>query len=277
LRHARHDASTSKAPIMIRSPLMTVMTDAVIKASRNLKRDFGEVENLQVSLKGPGDFVSQADRKAERTIYEMLDKARPGYGFVMEESGIIEGSDKSHRWHIDPLDGTSNFLHGIPHFAISVGLEREGQMVAGVVLDVIKDEMFVAERGKGAYVNNRRLRVSGRREAAGMLIGTGIPHVGKPGHPQFLKELAAVMPKFQNVRRMGAAALDIAYVAAGRLDGFWERGLNSWDFAAGIALVREAGGTCLSLDGHADPLQSRDILCANEAAERLLRETLAKA
>jgi myo-inositol-1(or 4)-monophosphatase len=277
LRHARHDASTSKAPIMIRSPLMTVMTDAVIKASRNLKRDFGEVENLQVSLKGPGDFVSQADRKAERTIYEMLDKARPGYGFVMEESGIIEGSDKSHRWHIDPLDGTSNFLHGIPHFAISVGLEREGQMVAGVVLDVIKDEMFVAERGKGAYVNNRRLRVSGRREAAGMLIGTGIPHVGKPGHPQFLRELAAVMPKFQNVRRMGAAALDIAYVAAGRLDGFWERGLNSWDFAAGIALVREAGGTCLSLDGHADPLQSRDILCANEAAERLLRETLAKA
>jgi myo-inositol-1(or 4)-monophosphatase len=277
LRHARHGASTSKAPIMIRSPLMTVMTDAVIKASRNLKRDFGEVENLQVSLKGPGDFVSQADRKAERTIYEMLDKARPGYGFVMEESGIIEGSDKSHRWHIDPLDGTSNFLHGIPHFAISVGLEREGQMVAGVVLDVIKDEMFIAERGKGAYVNNRRLRVSGRREAAGMLIGTGIPHVGKPGHPQFLRELAAVMPKFQNVRRMGAAALDIAYVAAGRLDGFWERGLNSWDFAAGIALVREAGGTCLSLDGHADPLQSRDILCANEAAERLLRETLAKA
>lgn len=277
MHHARYDASTSKAPIMIRSPLMTVMTDAVIKASRNLKRDFGEVENLQVSLKGPGDFVSQADRKAEKTIYEMLDKARPGYGFVMEESGVIEGSDKSHRWHIDPLDGTSNFLHGIPHFAISVGLEREGQMVAGVVLDVIKDEMFVAERGKGAYVNNRRLRVSGRREAAGMLIGTGIPHVGKPGHPQFLKELAAVMPKFQNVRRMGAAALDIAYVAAGRLDGFWERGLNSWDFAAGIALVREAGGTFLSLDGHADPLQSRDILCANEAAERLLRETLAKA
>ncbi len=277
MHHARYDASISKAPIMIRSPLMTVMTDAVIKASRNLKRDFGEVENLQVSLKGPGDFVSQADRKAEKTIYEMLDKARPGYGFVMEESGVIEGSDKSHRWHIDPLDGTSNFLHGIPHFAISVGLEREGQMVAGVVLDVIKDEMFVAERGKGAYVNNRRLRVSGRREAAGMLIGTGIPHVGKPGHPQFLKELAAVMPKFQNVRRMGAAALDIAYVAAGRLDGFWERGLNSWDFAAGIALVREAGGTFLSLDGHADPLQSRDILCANEAAERLLRETLAKA
>ncbi|MCO4055769.1 MAG: inositol monophosphatase [Bosea sp.] len=262
---------------MIRSPLMTVMTDAVIKASRNLKRDFGEVENLQVSLKGPGDFVSQADRKAEKTIYEALDKARPGYGFVMEESGVVEGPDKSHRWHIDPLDGTANFLHGIPHFCISVALERDGQMVAGVVLDVIKDEMFVAERGKGAFVNNRRLRVSGRREAAGMLIGTGIPHIGKPGHALFIKELGSVMSRFQNVRRMGAAALDMAYVAAGRLDAFWERGLNSWDVAAGIVLVREAGGTVLSLDGHADLAQAKDILCANEAGERLLREALAKA
>lgn len=255
---------------------MTVMTDAVIKASRNLKRDFGEVENLQVSMKGPGDFVSQADKKAEKTIYEMLDKARPGYGFVMEESGVVEGSDKSHRWHIDPLDGTSNFLHGIPHFAISVGLERDGVMVAGVVLDVIKDEMFVAERGKGAFVNNRRLRVSGRREATGMLIGCGVPHVGKAGHGVFLKELAAVMPRFQNVRCMGSAALDIAYVAAGRLDALWHRGLNSWDFAAGIALVREAGGTFISLDGKADLIQAKDILCANEAAERLLKDTLTK-
>jgi myo-inositol-1(or 4)-monophosphatase len=262
---------------MIRSPLMTVMTDAVIKASRTLKRDFGEVENLQVSMKGPGDFVSAADRKAEKTIHEMLDKARPGYGFVMEESGVIEGSDKSHRWHVDPLDGTSNFLHGIPHFAISVGLEREGQIVAGVVLDVIKDEMFMAERGKGAFLNNRRLRVSGRREASGMLIGCGVPHVGKPGHAQFIKELGAVMPRFQNVRRMGSAALDIAYVAAGRLDAYWERGLNSWDFAAGICLMREAGGTFVSLDGKADLTLAKDILCANEAAERLLRETLAKA
>ena len=175
------------------------------------------------------------------------------------------------------LDGTSNFLHGIPHFAISVGLERDGQMVAGVVLDVIKDEMFVAERGKGAFLNNRRLRVSGRREASGMLIGCGVPHVGKPGHAQFIKELGAVMPRFQNVRRMGSAALDIAYVAAGRLDAYWERGLNSWDFAAGIALMREAGGIFVSLDGKADLTLSEDILCANEAAERLLRETLAKA
>jgi myo-inositol-1(or 4)-monophosphatase len=261
---------------MIRSPLMTVMTDAVIKASRSLKRDFGEVENLQVSLKGPGDFVSQADRKAEKILHEALEKARPGYGFVMEEAGVVEGTDKSHRWHIDPLDGTANFLHGVPHFAVSVGLEREGQIVAGVVYDVIKDEMFIAERGKGAFVNNRRLRVSGRREAAGMLIGTGIPHIGKPGHPLFLKELGAVMSRFQNVRRMGAASLDVAYVAAGRLDAFWERGLQSWDFAAGICLIREAGGTFLSLDGHTDLMQAKDVLCANEAAERLLKEALAK-
>ncbi len=259
---------------MIRSPLMTVMTDAVIKASRSLKRDFGEVENLQVSLKGPGDFVSAADRKAEKTIYEALDKARPGYGFVMEESGVIEGADKSHRWHVDPLDGTSNFLHGLPHFAVSVALEREGQMVAGVVYDVIKDEMFVAERGKGAFVNNRRLRVSGRREPAGMLIGTGIPHIGKPGHPEFIRELAGVMPRFQNVRRMGSAALDIAYVAAGRLDAFWERGLNSWDFAAGIVLIREAGGVFGALDGHADLALARDVICGNEVAEKALRDAL---
>jgi myo-inositol-1(or 4)-monophosphatase len=259
---------------MIRSPLMTVMTDAVIKASRNLKRDFGEVEALQVSMKGPGDFVSAADRKAEKTIFEALEKARPGYGYVMEETGVVEGSDKSHRWHIDPLDGTANFLHGIPHFCISVGLERDGVLVAGVILDVIKDEMFIAERGKGAFLNNRRLRVSGRREPSLMLIGTGVPHIGKPGHPQFLKEMAAVMPRFQNVRRMGAAALDIAYVAAGRLDAFWERGLNSWDFAAGVAIVREAGGTFGALDGPTDVTLAKDVICGNEVAEKALREAL---
>jgi myo-inositol-1(or 4)-monophosphatase len=262
---------------MIRSPLMTVMTDAVIKASRGLKRDFGEVENLQVSLKGPGDFVSAADRRAEKTIYEALDKARPGYGFVMEESGVIEGPDKSHRWHIDPLDGTANFVHGLPHFAISVALEREGTFVAGIVYDVIKDEMFIAERGKGAFVNNRRLRVSGRREPSQMLVGTGIPHIGKPGHPRFLTELAAVMPRFQNVRRIGAAALDIAYVAAGRLDAFWERGLNSWDFAAGVVLVREAGGIFGALDGHDDLSLARDVICGNEVAEKALRDVVSKA
>lgn len=259
---------------MIRSPIMSVMTDAVTKASRSLKRDFGEVENLQVSLKGPGDFVSKADKAAEKVIFQALEKARPGYGYVMEETGVVEGPDKSHRWHIDPLDGTSNFVHAVPHFAISLALEREGQLVAGVVYDVIKDEMFMAEKGKGAFVNNRRLRVSARREPTLMLIGTGIPHIGKPKHPLFLKELGQVMARFQNVRRMGSAALDIAYVAAGRFDAFWERGLNTWDFAAGAVLVREAGGTFGTLDGHADVLQASDVLCGTEPAEKTLRDAL---
>ncbi len=259
---------------MIRSPLMTVMTDAVTKAARSLVRDFGEVENLQVSLKGPGDFVTAADRKAEKLLFEALSKARPGYGFVMEEQGVIAGTDGSHRWHIDPLDGTANFLHAIPHFAVSVGLEREGQIIAGVVYDVIKDEMFVAEKGKGAFVNNRRLRVSARRDPSRMLIGTGVPHIGKPGHARFLAELGSVMARFQNVRRMGAAALDLAWVAAGRLDAYWERGLNSWDVAAGIVLVREAGGTVNALDGHADLTQARELICGNEAGLRELEAAL---
>ena len=259
---------------MIRSPLITIMTDAAQKAARNLKRDFNEVENLQVSMKGPGDFVSKADQKAEETIHAVLEKARPGYGFKMEEGGRIEGSDTSHTWHIDPLDGTTNFLHGIPHWAISIALERDGQFVAGVVYDPIKDEMFVAERGKGAYVNNRRMRVSGRREATQMLIGTGVPHLGKPGHGLFLRELAAVMPRFVNVRRSGSAALDIAYVAAGRFDAFWERGLNTWDFAGAAVLVREAGGLCGTLEKSDDLTRATDIICGNEAADRELRAAL---
>jgi myo-inositol-1(or 4)-monophosphatase len=173
---------------MIRSPLMTVMTDAVMKASRSLKRDFGEVENLQVSRKGPGDFVSVADRKAEKILREALERARPGYGLVMEEGGIVEGTDRSHRWHIDPLDGTTNFLHGLPQFAISVGLERDGQVVAGVVYDPAKDELFIAERGQGAYLNNRRIRVAARTDMHEALIGCGLPHIGKGDHGLFLRE-----------------------------------------------------------------------------------------
>ena len=172
---------------MIRSPLMTVMTDAVMKASRSLKRDFGEVENLQVSRKGPGDFVSAADRKAEQILRESLEKSRPGYGFVMEEGGVIEGTDTSHRWHIDPLDGTTNFLHGLPQFAISVGLERDGQIVAGVIYDPAKDELFIAERGKGAYLNNRRIRVAARGDLADAVVACGLPHIGKGDHGLFLR------------------------------------------------------------------------------------------
>ncbi len=261
---------------MISSPLMTVMVDAARKAARGLRRDFGEVENLQVSRKGPGDFVSAADRKAEEVLREALMKARPGYGLVMEENGIVEGTDKSHTWHIDPLDGTSNFLHGVPHFAVSVGLEREGQIVAGVIFDPIKDELFVAERGKGAYLNNRRLRVSGRQDMADALVGYGTPYLGRGSHPRLLRELGAVMAVAGGTRRMGSAALDLAYVACGRLDAYWERDLQTYDFAAGVILVREAGGYVTSADGAAEPLAPRSVACGNEGLHRELVAILKK-
>jgi len=256
---------------------MNVMTAAVIKAGRGLKRDLGEVENLQVSAKGPGDFVSLADKKAEKVLFEELAKARPGYGFVMEESGKVEGPDKTHIWHIDPLDGTTNFLHGIPHFAISVALEREGQIVAGVIYNPANDAMYVAEKGQGAWGENRRLRVAGRREMSQALIGCGVPHLGKSReHPRFKAELAEVMATAVNVRRMGAAALDLAYIAAGRYDGFWERGLNSWDIAAGVLLIREAGGYVTDCAGRDTFLESGDICCGNEAIHKQLLELLAR-
>jgi myo-inositol-1(or 4)-monophosphatase len=259
---------------MIRSPLMTVMTDAVIKAARSLKRDFGEVENLQVSRKGPADFVSAADRKAEGILREALEKARPGYGFVLEEAGAVAGTDPAHRWHIDPLDGTTNFLHGLPQFCISVGLEREGQMVAGVIYDPIKDEMFIAERGKGAFLNNRRLRVAARREMADAVVICGLPHLGRPQHPRFLKELSSVMAVSAGLRRLGAAALDMAYVAAGRADAYWERDLWSWDMAAGIVILREAGAIVSDCDGGSDPLAARSLCCGNEFIQRELLRLL---
>lgn len=260
---------------MIRSALMNVMTAAAIKAGRGLKRDFGEVGNLQVSVKGPGDFVSAADRRAEKTLFEELSKARPGYGFVMEESGRVEGADKTHTWIIDPLDGTTNFLHGLPIFGISIALEREGQLVAGLVYNPADDEMYVAERGQGAWLNNRRLRVAARRDLADSLVATGIPHLGKAKeHPRFKQELSAVMAKVGNVRRLGAAALDLAYVAAGRYDAYWERSLQTWDMAAGIVLVREAGGFVSDLHGGADMLERGDILAGNEAMVRGLSDLL---
>ena len=261
---------------MISSPLMTVMVDAVRKAARGLKRDFGEIENLQVSRKGPGNFVSAADRKAEETLRDALMKARPGYGLVLEEEGKVEGQDKSHTWHVDPLDGTTNFLHGIPHFAISVGLEREGQIVAGVIYDPVKDELFVAERGKGAYLNNRRLRVSGRQDMADALVGYGTPYLGRGSHPRLLRELGAVMAVAGGTRRMGSAALDMAYVACGRLDAYWERDLQTYDFAAGVILVREAGGFVSSADGAAEPLAPRSVAAGNEGLHRELVAILKK-
>jgi myo-inositol-1(or 4)-monophosphatase len=260
---------------MIRSALMNVMTAAALKAGRGLKRDFGEVENLQVSVKGPGDFVSAADKRAEKTVFEELSRARPGYGFVMEEAGRVEGSDKTHTWHIDPLDGTTNFLHSIPIFAVSIALEREGQLIAGVVYNPAVDDLFVAERGQGAYFNNRRLRVSARKQFADAIIGCGIPHLGKrDGHAAFLAEAATLMGRVSNLRRLGAAALDLCYVAAGRYDGYWERDLKSWDMAAGIVVVREAGGLVTDCAGGHDMLDNGSICAGNEAIQPQLLDVV---
>jgi myo-inositol-1(or 4)-monophosphatase len=236
----------------LRSANITVMIQAVHKAARHLVRDFGEVENLQVSIKGPGDFVSAADRRAEQILRGELGRARPTFGFLLEESGVIAGEDREQRWVVDPLDGTSNFLHGLPHFAISVALERRGELIAGVVYDPIKDELFCAEKGAGAYLNDRRLRVSGRSDLASCLIGTGIPVLDWPGRQGFAGQLERLSGEVAGIRRLGTASLDLAYVAAGRLDGFWEFGLKPWDVAAGIVLVREAGGLVGRLEGEGD-------------------------
>ncbi|MBX6324070.1 MAG: inositol monophosphatase, partial [Rhodospirillaceae bacterium] len=246
-----------------RSAVINVMARSADRAARSLKRDFGEVEQLQVSVKGPGDFVSNADTRAERVLREELHRARPGYGLLMEESGAEPGTDGRHRWIVDPLDGTTNFLHGVPHFAISIGLEQDGEIVAGVVYDPLKDEMFWAEKGVGAYLNDRRLRVSGRRQLSQALIATGTPFGERGDRARFLSELDAVMAATAGVRRLGAAALDLAYVAAGRFDGFWEWGLQPWDVAAGLLLVREAGGYVSEVDGGSDLLGGRSTLAAN--------------
>ena len=254
-----------------RTALYNVMERAVRKAARSLIHDFGEVENLQVSMKGPGDFVSTADHQAERILKTELAKARPGYGFLLEEGGETQGDGK-HRWIIDPLDGTTNFLHGIPHFCISVALERDGNLAAGMIYDPMKDELFHAEQGQGAFVNDRRLRVSARPHLADSVIGTGIPFRERGNHPHYLKLLESVMGNTAGVRRMGAAALDLAYVAAGRFDGFFEIGLSPWDMAAGILIVREAGGTVTDMNGGRDMLNTGHILASNTR----LAEPLAK-
>src|SRR5690348_14463741 len=248
----------------VRSPIINVMAGAALKAARGLIRDFGEVEQLQVSVKGPGEFVSTADLRAERTLKAELGRARPGYGLLFEEGGETAGSDPHHRWIVDPLDGTTNFLHGIPHFAISIALERDREIVAGLVYEPTRDEMFWAEKGAGAYLNDRRLRVSARRQLAEAVIGTGIPYRDRGDQPAYLATLARVMAATSGVRRMGAAALDLAYVAAGRFDGFWEFGLSPWDIAAGVLLVREAGGYVTELDGGAAMLASGSVLAAND-------------
>ncbi|HQN50955.1 MAG TPA: inositol monophosphatase family protein [Phenylobacterium sp.] len=245
------------------SALLKVMSDAARKAARGLNRDFGELAELQVSRKGAADYVSAADIKAEQVLFEALSKARPGYGFLGEERGLIEGTDKTHTWIVDPLDGTTNFLHAIPHFAINIALQREGVVVAAVTYNPITNELFWAEKGKGCFVNDKRLRVAARRHLDESVLATGIPFLGHGQHARFLKELHQISQRVAGVRRYGSAALDLAYVAAGRFDGFWERDLKPWDIAAGTLLVSEAGGKVTDLDGGEDMLKTGAILAAN--------------
>ncbi len=259
------------------SALMNVMVSAARKAGRSLSRDFGEVEQLQVSIKGPANFVSAADHRAEDIIFRELSKARPGYGFLMEERGEIAGDDATHRWIVDPLDGTTNFLHGIPLFSISIALEREGQLVAGVIYNPISDELYTVEKGKGAFLNDRRMRVAARRSLSDALITTGIPHLGRPGHVDFIRELRLIISEVAGVRRTGSAALDLAWTAAGRFDAYWERNLKSWDLAAGILLVREAGGHVSDLSGGEKMLDAGQVLAANGTLHKALLALLTPA
>ena len=243
---------------------LNLMIKAARRAGKSLVKDFREVENLQVSTKGPGDFVSKADREAERIIKEDLMGARPTYGWLGEETGETDGVDPTRRWIVDPLDGTTNFLHGMPHWAISIALEHKGEIVSAVVFDAAKDEMFWAEKGSGAWMNDRRLRVSGRRSLHEAVFATGVPFGIKKTLPATLTDLARLMPACAGVRRWGAASLDLAYVAAGRFDGYWERELKQWDIAAGILLVKEAGGMISAIRDGDDILEKGALICSND-------------
>jgi myo-inositol-1(or 4)-monophosphatase len=259
---------------MAHSAILNVMTKAAYRAGRSLKRDLGEVEHLQVSLKGPRNFVTAADRRAEEIVYEELTRARPDYGFLGEEGGARAGTDKSHRWIVDPLDGTTNFLHGIPHFAVSIALERDGAIVAALTYNPANDDLFVAERGKGAFLNDRRIRVAARQRLADAVVACGLPHYGRGDLALGRHEIAAAQNHFAGLRRFGAASLDLAWVAAGRFDAFWERDLSPWDMAAGILLIREAGGFVSDLDGGEAILTKSNIVAGNETMHRELMRLL---
>ncbi|MCA0929091.1 inositol monophosphatase family protein [Ruegeria profundi] len=249
---------------MVGSANLNIMIKAARKAGRSLVKDFREVENLQVSMKGAGDFVSKADIAAEAILKEELLGARPTYGWLAEEGGAIDGEDPTRRWIVDPLDGTTNFLHGLPHWAISIALEHKGKIVAGVIYDAAKDEMFFAEKGEGAWMNDTRIRVSGRHRMIECIFSTGLPFGGRSDLPATLQDLARLMPVCAGVRRWGAAALDMAYVAAGRYEGFWERRLNAWDLAAGIIIVKEAGGLVQALNPEGSVIDDGEVICSNE-------------
>ncbi len=250
---------------MLQSALLNTMIKTARRAGRSLRRDFGEVENLQVSVKGPGNFVTAADTRAEEMIYADLEKARPGYGFLGEEGGAREGTDPTHRWIVDPLDGTSNFLHGLPHFSISIALEREGTIIAGLVYNPVTEEMFTAERGKGAFLNDRRLRVAARTRLRDALIACGLPHFGRGDLDLFKREFDAVVPQVAGLRHTGSSALDLAYVAAGRFDAYWDHELMAWDMAAGMILVREAGGFVTDHDDRDDLFEKRNVIAGNSS------------
>jgi myo-inositol-1(or 4)-monophosphatase len=249
---------------MLYSAVINVMVKAARRAGRSLKRDLGEIEHLQVSLKGPANFVSLADKRAEEMLYSDLDKARPGYGFIGEEGGDRAGADKSHTWIVDPLDGTTNFLHGIPQFAISIALQREGTIIAGVIYNPANEELYIAERGKGAFLNDQRLRVAGRRKLNECVIACGLPHIGRGDHEMSRLEMTAIQDRVAGLRRFGAASLDMAFIASGRLDGYWERNLQPWDIAAGLIMVRESGGIVSGIEGDDDPLKTGHVICGNE-------------
>ncbi|WP_435259540.1 inositol monophosphatase family protein [Thioclava sp. FR2] len=254
---------------------LNLMIKAARRAGRSLVKDFREVENLQVSTKGPGDFVSKADQEAERVIKEELMGARPTYGWLGEETGAAAGADPTRRWIVDPLDGTTNFLHGLPHWAVSIALEHKGEIISAVVYDPAKDEMFWAEKGSGAWLNDtRRIRVSGRRHMHEAIFATGVPFGAKKTLPATMKDLAKLMPACAGVRRWGAASLDLAYVAAGRYDGYWERELNAWDIAAGVLLVKEAGGMVSGLREDQDPIEDGALVAGNEGLFEPFRKIL---
>jgi len=250
------------------------MSDAARKAARGLNRDFGELAELQVAKKAPADFVTAADLKAEQVIFEELMRARPGYSFHGEERGLIEGSDKTHTWIVDPLDGTTNFLHAIPHFAINIALQRDGAIVAGVTYNPVSNELFWAEKGRGAFVNDHRLRVAARQKLDETIVGAGIPFLGHGLHATFLKELHQVSQRVAGVRSLGATALDLAWVAAGRFDAFWDRKSFPWDYAAGMLLVTEAGGKVTDADGGDNVLGGGSVLAGNLDIHPLLLSRL---
>jgi myo-inositol-1(or 4)-monophosphatase len=249
---------------MLHSAVINVMVKAARRAGRSLKRDLGEIENLQVSLKGPANFVTLADHRAEEMLHSDLTKARPGYGFLGEEGGSRAGEDKTHTWIVDPLDGTTNFLHGIPQFAISIALQREDTIVAGVIYNPANEELYTAERGKGAFLNDQRLRVAGRRKLSECVIACGLPHMGRGDLDLSRAEMTEIQAKVAGLRRFGAASLDMAFIAAGRFDGYWERNLQPWDIAAGQIIVREAGGIFSGIAGDDDPLKTGNVICGNE-------------